>query len=59
VWIVGLVSGIAALATIRRHGRKGVLRPAILGLCLSLLVLLLMLGFVAYALIEAGAAAAR
>jgi Ca2+/Na+ antiporter len=59
VWIIGLVSGIAALVTIRRYGRKGILRPAIIGLCLSLLVLLLMLGFIAYALIEAGAAAAR
>jgi hypothetical protein len=59
VWIIGLASGIAALATIRRYGREGVLRPAIIGLCLSLVALVLMLGFAAYAAIAAGAAAAR
>ena len=42
-WIIGLVSGVVALAALRRHGRKRILRPALIGLFLNLVVFLLML----------------
>ena len=43
-WLIGLVSGLVALATMRRFGRNGILRPAVIGLCFTVAVLLL-LGF--------------
>jgi len=45
--LFGLVMGIVGLAGVRRHGRKGILVPAIVGICLNTGVLGLMLfGFV-------------
>lgn len=38
--IIGIISGAVALATMRRYGRSGILRPAIVGLCLNLAILL-------------------
>lgn len=38
--IIGLISSVAALATMRRYGSNGISRPAIVGLCLNIAVLL-------------------
>ena len=44
--LVGFVCGVVALATLRRYGRNGILRQAIIGLCLNLALLLLLSFFV-------------
>jgi hypothetical protein len=41
LWITGLVSGVVAIATMRRYGRDRVLRPAIIGLCMTVAMLML------------------
>jgi hypothetical protein len=56
--IIGLVSSVVALAAMRRYGRNRILRPAIIGLCLTL-VLLLSLGFFAMAVMDGLAGAVR
>jgi hypothetical protein len=40
-WITGLVSGVVAIATMQRYGRDRVQRPAIIGLCMTVAMLLL------------------
>src|SRR5947209_1169723 len=35
LYIVGLILGIVALAGVRKYGRKGVLVPAIVGVCIN------------------------
>lgn len=56
--IVGLVSGVIALVTMRRYGRSRILRPAIIGLCLNL-GLLLLLGFFVMAVLDGLASSVR
>ncbi len=36
----GLILGIVALCSVRRHGREGILRPAIIGVTINLLLIL-------------------
>jgi hypothetical protein len=40
--IVGFASTVAALATMQRYGRTGILRPAVIGLCFNLAAPLLL-----------------
>ena len=41
--LFGVAMGIVGLAGVRRHGRKGILVPAIVGICLNTAILGLML----------------
>ena len=56
--IGGLVSGVIALATMRRYGRNGILRPAIIGLSLNL-ALFLLFGFFVLAVLDGLAGSVR
>lgn len=53
-WIIGLVSGVMALASMRRYGPTGIRLPAVIGLCVTLVVLLLVLVFVCIVILFAG-----
>lgn len=46
LWVVGFVSSVAALASIRQYGSARILRPAVVGLCLNLVFLLLIVAVV-------------
>jgi len=41
-WLIGLVSSVAALTTMRRYGRIGIRRPALAALCITVAVPLLL-----------------
>jgi hypothetical protein len=41
LWIAGLVSGVVAIATMPRYGPDRALRPAIIGLCMTVAMLML------------------
>jgi len=56
--VAGLLSGMVALSTLKRYGRKGILLPAIIGLSLNL-ALLVGLGFFVIALLNGLAGAVR
>ena len=56
--IIGLVAGVVALVTMRRYGRGRILRPAIIGLCLNL-ALLVLLGFWVIGVLNGLAASVR
>ena len=56
--IVGLFASLVALATMRRYGRNEILRPAIIGFCLNL-ALLLLLGVFVMAVLDGLARAVR
>jgi len=43
LWIIGLISSVMALVAVRRYGPNGIRRPAIIGLCFTLVVLLVLL----------------
>lgn len=35
IYLIGLVSGIIALSLVRKYGRRGILIPAIVGVCIN------------------------